>query len=677
MFYKIFKSSIKYSDNRYYKYKKIDIVKISKRLFNKNTAKNTIYFIIEFKNIKLCGFIAKKNKITNIITFKELSLNDKNIKKILYLRGGENILDRGKLDDATIADINLTYINTYPPHIKDDIIVFSEYHQENISSIGKGTEGTVYRQPFPFLKKNLTFDLDFLKKINPSGNVKITEICNSYLDYSDIDESFKEDVSKISNNNISIESMLLNNIIQDIKIKFLYDKFGYKYDDYFAITLKKISFIHNDMKKFYKDIIIPSPHECKDNLQFIYNYCGEYISLDLLESINSDKFVQIFIKFLKNIKNLNDFGIIHLDIRYDNILLKDDSIKLIDFGIACDADNIYNKILSLYLKDGLKLYPFDFAILFLINTLFSKISNLQGLTIKKIISIIDINYQHLKKDIIQLIIDVPCSIYKYLGLFSKEFGCDIIMDFVKMETDDDMKVEKVSFRPHEFLNEEAYLSTVVYTIFDNYYEQIKSIITLNIESHDGIIDKQLIQNIKNIVIFELFGEDYYKKVDIFYIGLLMVKFNSSFGQVLFPKEITENCFVMNNFKNRFTVDKLIAKLEKIYPSVSGGPSVSGDPSVSGGVLFTKSRSLSRVIKSFRGKDIFKKGNESITFRESKDISYIKLKKTYNCDAFKKFDINTIYNINKIGICNEDNYRYNLEDFHKFIQFIENKERMGE
>ena len=154
MFYKIFKSSIKYSDNRYYKYKKIDIVKISKRLFNKNTAKNTIYFIIEFKNIKLSGFIAKKNKITNIITFKELSLNDKNIKKILYLRGGNNILDHGVLIHG-ISVTNSTFIDTYPVNLRESIIVFSEYKTTNISSIGEGTEGSVYKQAFPFLKKKI------------------------------------------------------------------------------------------------------------------------------------------------------------------------------------------------------------------------------------------------------------------------------------------------------------------------------------------------------------------------------------------------------------------------------------------------------------------------------------------------------------------------------------------
>ena len=128
---------------------------------------------------------------------------------------------------------------------------------------------------------------------------------------------------------------------------------------------------------------------------------------------------------------------------------------------------------------------------------------------------------------------------------------------------------------------------------------------------------------------------------------------------------------MNNFKYRFTIGELIEKLEIKYPSVSGG------------VYSIQSRPRNRVINSVTiGEDIFKKvkkiNKESIiASRESREISDIKLKKTYNCDAFKTFDISTIYNINKIGICNEDNYRYNLEDFHKFIQFIENKEKMGE
>ncbi len=84
MIYKIYRSSINFSDNRYYTIKELDIVKISKRLFNKNIKKKIIYFIIDYKNLKLCGYIAKKNK-NNIITVNKISFNDKNIKKLLIM----------------------------------------------------------------------------------------------------------------------------------------------------------------------------------------------------------------------------------------------------------------------------------------------------------------------------------------------------------------------------------------------------------------------------------------------------------------------------------------------------------------------------------------------------------------------------------------------------------------
>jgi hypothetical protein len=83
-------------------------------------------------------------------------------------------------------------------------------------------------------------------------------------------------------------------------------------------------------------------------------------------------------------------------------------------------------------------------------------------------------------------------------------------------------------------------------ILNIYYEEIKNIILKN---------KKIINN-PNDIINELFGKEYYKKIDVFYIGLFLIKINTSCKYQLIPKDIIEKCFVMDNIKERITTEEL-------------------------------------------------------------------------------------------------------------------------
>ncbi len=83
-------------------------------------------------------------------------------------------------------------------------------------------------------------------------------------------------------------------------------------------------------------------------------------------------------------------------------------------------------------------------------------------------------------------------------------------------------------------------------ILNIYYEKIKNII---------LRDKNIINN-PNDIIDKLFGKEYYKKIDVFYIGLFLIKINTSCKYQLIPKDIIEKCFVMDNIKERITTEEL-------------------------------------------------------------------------------------------------------------------------
>lgn len=161
----------------------------------------------------------------------------------------------------------------------------------------------------------------------------------------------KKSISKIIIDNKfkqkSKKEMNMNNIIKKIK--------GFrKWSITFDYLCKPIDYdsalkIDKDISKCFKKI---------SNKKESYNYysnmlVGEYGGIILKKyfdsKFNNKNIYEIFYALMKDIKNilfglkkLYENNICHLDIKYDNIVYDKDKLKIIDFGISSNMNNITN-----------------------------------------------------------------------------------------------------------------------------------------------------------------------------------------------------------------------------------------------------------------------------------------------------------------------------------------------
>jgi hypothetical protein len=85
--------------------------------------------------------------------------------------------------------------------------------------INSGSEGTVYKQQFPFYRNILTIEDTIINEI-ADENIEIKNIISNYFDYKDINTEIAKDVGKILHKPIT-KNILLEYILSDIKNKLL------------------------------------------------------------------------------------------------------------------------------------------------------------------------------------------------------------------------------------------------------------------------------------------------------------------------------------------------------------------------------------------------------------------------------------------------------------------------
>lgn len=94
--------------------------------------------------------------------------------------------------------------------------------------------------------------------------------------------------------------------------------------------IKKLN--HENVLKF-KEII-----KCKNNICMICELCDTTLSKIMDNSMTEKEIHNIFFQIMDGIKYLYDNKIFHRDIKPDNILMKNDKIKIADFGFAKEID---------------------------------------------------------------------------------------------------------------------------------------------------------------------------------------------------------------------------------------------------------------------------------------------------------------------------------------------------
>jgi|SaaInlV_125m_DNA_1040241.scaffolds.fasta_scaffold03053_5 serine/threonine protein kinase len=96
--------------------------------------------------------------------------------------------------------------------------------------------------------------------------------------------------------------------------------------------------------------------------QIIFENGG--IPLDKIEdkSMSMLEFVEKVSQFLTGIKMMQDYGICHRDIKSDNVLMSNEKINLIDFGLSGELNNVFSEENERILQHISTIYPPEFYI---------------------------------------------------------------------------------------------------------------------------------------------------------------------------------------------------------------------------------------------------------------------------------------------------------------------------
>lgn len=153
------------------------------------------------------------------------------------------------------------------------------------------------------------------------------EICilnkiSSIPDYTDFTVEYKG-ASIFNISQISHDSRILKHIMQD---------------DYYSLYQRMFS---STYKKLY---------------QITFEYGGICIN-KVNENIEFKLFIDIMLQLYKGILKLHENDVVHRDLKPTNILYQEKKIKIIDFGLACHVDEVYNYQKSSFLLECN--YPFN------------------------------------------------------------------------------------------------------------------------------------------------------------------------------------------------------------------------------------------------------------------------------------------------------------------------------
>ena len=108
-------------------------------------------------------------------------------------------------------------------------------------------------------------------------------------------------------------------------------------DDYYSLSKRILS---NKKNNFY---------------EITFGYGG--VSIDKIPTkIDFASFVHLILQFYKGILNLHTNNIIHRDIKPANVLYDENKLNIIDFGLSCQTDDVYNFEKSFFLLQCV--YPF-------------------------------------------------------------------------------------------------------------------------------------------------------------------------------------------------------------------------------------------------------------------------------------------------------------------------------
>lgn len=262
-----------------------------------------------------------------------------------------------------------------------------------------------------------------------------TNVIETYHEYNDYQ---KKDVGKL----FKITYDRKNDFLQEmhyLELTKIFDPKGI-----FTIQMKGANTLNSDN-------VEPHIREClgvsfrNENIdQIILENGGDSLNKIKKRSLSFLKYVKLVKQFIKGISQMQEYGLCHRDIKPDNVLISEDKINLIDFGVSEELKNVFSKKNQYVLGHKSNVYPPEF---FIANLLLDFKSNKKQFLIEldNIISEMDnqnyfslFNEKHIsrvKEDLDDFLSEIKKKKLGYSDVFNIEMAkkCDIFSLFLIFE----------------------------------------------------------------------------------------------------------------------------------------------------------------------------------------------------------------------------------------------------
>lgn len=192
------------------------------------------------------------------------------------------------------------------------------------------------------------------------------------------------------------------------------EKIKMKIDPKSEFTVKKLD---HCIINIPQEVLDTCDVSSKESGQIVYEYGGITLSKYIDQNYDIKTLLPGILNLAKGLQKLKQKKYCHRDLKADNILVKNDNLYIIDFGLMIPFSHVYNDNQDYVLKHNYLYYPPEFKIYYnskMLNNRLSVISDLD----KFVLNDIQMNYAHSSVVIFEEN-QIQNTISEFLNMFDK------------------------------------------------------------------------------------------------------------------------------------------------------------------------------------------------------------------------------------------------------------------
>lgn len=178
-----------------------------------------------------------------------------------------------------------------------------------------------------------------------------TNLIETYQEY---ENKHKKDVGKLFKISYNSQKDFMEEI-HNLELTNLFDPNGI-----FTIRMKGANTINSEYVEDHVRQCLGVSYRHEYIYQIILENGGESLDKIRPRSISFAKYVKLVKQFIQGISQMQSFGLCHRDIKPDNVLISENKINLIDFGVSEELENIFTPKNKHVLEHRSCIYPPEF-----------------------------------------------------------------------------------------------------------------------------------------------------------------------------------------------------------------------------------------------------------------------------------------------------------------------------